>query len=197
MTVEDELVRELFRPDFYGNLGKDALIINIVGTRLFDYKLEETEEFPFWRTVGREQKGLKRKRFIERMTPDITITLKQENITMAIELENDINWDFQDSLRQLKKYKKKFSDARIIIPREYKRFAPLYYHEGFPVYLWNAKRKWECLRCHHVNVNESRIPPKCEGTKEKSCSNSSRDEFDLVGLKDTKIEQYTPKDMEE
>lgn len=128
------------------------------------------------------------------MTPDIVITLRQQSITIAMELENDIGWDFQESMRQLKKYRKKFSDVRIIIPREYKRFAPLYYHERFPVYLWSAKRKWKCLRCGQVNVNESRIPPRCEGTKEKPCGNSSRDEFELVGLKDTKIEQYTPAD---
>jgi hypothetical protein len=173
MTIDDELLLELFKPDYYGNIGKDALIVNIVGTPIIDYKLEESEEVTFWR-----------KSEIEKMTPDITVTLKQESITIAIELENDIKWDFQESLRQLKKYRKKFSDVRIIIPREYKRFAPLYHNERFQVYLWSAKRKWKCFRCGFVNVNESRIPPKCDGKNQngKSC-NANREEFELVGFR--------------
>lgn len=186
MTIDDELLLELFKPDPCGNVGKDALIVkdHVVRTHAFDYKLEDSQEISFWR-----------KSEIERITPDIIITLKRETKTIAIELENDIKWDFQDSLRQLNKYKKNFPDTRIIIPREYKRFAPLYVHEGFKVYLWSAKRKWECLRCHYINIEENRVPPKkCKGkAKEgKSCGNTNRDEFDLVGLEDTQFKEYVP-----
>ena len=41
MTIEDELLVELFKPDIYGNVGKEALIIRIVGRRKIDYTLEE------------------------------------------------------------------------------------------------------------------------------------------------------------
>ena len=191
MTIDDELLLELFKPDPYdGNLGKDALIVRdrIVTTRTFDYKLEE----PFQPTYRRFSGEVERE--YPKAIPDITIIFRKMSKTIAIELENDIKWDFQASLRQLKKYKEVYSETRIIIPREYKRFAPLYIHEGFPVYLWNAKRKWECRRCHHININESRIPPKCEGKDEKgqSCKNISRDEFDLVGLEDTQFKEYVP-----
>jgi hypothetical protein len=184
MTIDDELLLKLFDPDFYGNLGEDALIANIVGTRLIDYTLEETKEVSFWR-----------KGEIETMTPDIVVTHRQQSTTIAIELENDISWDFQKSLRQLKKYKKQFSEVRIIIPREYKRFAPLYYHEGFGVFLWSAKRKWKCLKCHHITPSESRIPPRCNGKTEdgKPCTN--KNDFDLVGLESTKFEGYKPEDL--
>ena len=186
MTIDDELLLELFKPDRYGNIGKDALIVDVVKTLAFDYKLEETFQPNYHRFSGEKE------REYSKMTPDITIIFSREPTTIAIELENDIKWDFQASLRQLKKYTKMFSDTRIIIPKEYTRFAPLYKKEGFRVYLWKAKRRWQCLRCGTINENESRIPPQCKGknTEGKKCKNKSRDEFDLVGLKDTKIEEY-------
>ena len=193
LTIDDELLLELFKPDYCGNLGKDALIVGIIGARDIDYSLEETPQQKYVRASGEHE------REVERMTPDIVITYKHEPITVAIELENDIKWDFQDSLRQLKKYRKMFSDVRIIIPREYKRFAPLYYHERFPVYLWGAKRKWKCQRCGHLNEKESRIPPKCEGKNQngKKCDNASREDFELVGLKDAEIDKFKPEDTTE
>jgi hypothetical protein len=119
------------------------------------------------------------------ISPDIVVSGKFGAI--AIELENDIKWDFGESLRQVKKYKNKFGDVRVIIPEIYKRFVPLYKNEGFRVYLWKAKRKWQCLRCRTINISESHVPPRCE---DKGCENKSRDEFDLIGLKDTDIYEY-------
>jgi hypothetical protein len=60
--------------------------------------------------------------------------------------------------------------------------------------LWSAKRKWKCLKCHHININESRVPPKCEGKNEKGelCDNTRLDQFDLVGLENTKFKEYEP-----
>ena len=120
-----------------------------------------------------------------KITPDLTVTFpRKKNIKVAIELENDIKWDFGESLRQLKKYKVKFPDTRVIIPEEYKRFASIYKNEGFRVYLWKAKRKWQCLKCGTITEKEGPIQPQC---KNEDCKNKNRNEFRLVGLQDTEI----------
>jgi hypothetical protein len=86
----------------------------------------------------------------------------------------------------VKKYQRKF-DTRAIIPYEYERFAPLYKNEGVRVWLWQAERKWKCLRCGTITVNKSRVPPKC---KNDECKNNRRDEFDLVGLENADFNEY-------
>jgi hypothetical protein len=187
MTIDDELLLELFKPDYHEKVGKGALIVNVVGTGDIDYKLEETYELTFWRISE-----------VRRMTPDIMVTKRTSPETIAIELENDFNWDFQKSLRKLKKYRKKFGDVRVIIPREYKKFGPLYSHENFRVYLWSAKRKWKCLRCGFITARENRFMNfKCEGKTQKgeTCNNRNRDEFEFVGLEDTKIDEFKPEDV--
>jgi len=200
MTIDDELLLELVRPDARGRVRKEALIVSIIGTKEIQYKLEESTYYTESYGTGEDQKI----EFVG-ITPDITVKIKPKRgvkeafkkmvtemvmgpeVGVALELENDIQWDFQDSLRQIKKYKKKFEDTRIIIPEEYKRFAPLYKNEGFRVYLWKAIRRWQCLRCGTVTGKEGPIQPKC---KNKECQNKSRDEFRLIGLKDTEIEEY-------
>jgi len=188
MTIDDELIYELIKPDRYGKVGKNALIVKIVGNRNINYRLEETtSRIPF------EEKDFTRLEILRLamehlITPDIIIIFPEDNRPeIAIELENDIAWNFGESLRQIKKYKSKFDDVRVIIPERYEKFAPLYKNEGFRVYLWKAKRKWQCLRCGIVTVNENRIPPRCSNEK---CANNRRDEFDLVGLMDTDVNEY-------
>jgi len=184
MTIDDELLIELFKPEKSGKVGKYALIGKVVGTLKIDYKLEESPQPKYIRSSGETE------REFVKITPDIIITISQQNrltSTIAIELENDIQWDFQKSLRQVKKYKHKFSSTRVIIPYEYERFAPLYKNEGFRVWLWQAKRKWKCLRCGTITVNESRVPPHCGN---KKCENKSRNEFDLVGLENVDFNEY-------
>ena len=44
MTIDDELIYELIKPDRYGKVGKDAFIVKVVGTRKIDSKLEEPKE---------------------------------------------------------------------------------------------------------------------------------------------------------
>ncbi len=186
MTIDDELLLEIFKPDCYGNLGKDALIIQLIGSGDIKFTLEESHS----RRIAKTGEVIK-------MTPDILVTKLNPTQMVAIELENDFDWDFQKSLRELKKYRLKFGDVRIIIPREYERFASLYCHENFQVYLWSAKRKWRCLCCGFINVRENRfINFKCEGKLEKGklCENGRQDMFELVGLEDTRIEQYKPEE---
>lgn len=186
MTIDDELIHELIKPDRYGKIGKEALIIKIIRNRKIDCRLEESTHY--WKYY---KKGIlngivddKYKELVK-ITPDITVYFSdKKRKPIAIELENDVHWDFGESLRQVKKYKGKFPDTMVIIPEEYKRFAPLY--KGFRVYLWKAKRKWQCLRCGTINDKEGPVQPKC-----KKCGNKSRNEFRLVGLKDTEFEEYT------
>ena len=180
MTIDDELTLALLKPDKNGKVSKDAPIVGIVGTSNIRYELEELF---YWRSRYEALMGT----FVK-MTPDIFVrTLGPKMKTMAIELENDIDWDFAGSLRQIKKYRKNFSDVRIVIPKKFERFASLYKNEGFRVYLWKAKRKWQCLRCGTITPKEGPIQPIC---KNKACGNKSRNEFRLVGLKDTKFEEY-------
>lgn len=183
MTIDDELIYEFIKPDRYGKVGKDALIVKVVGTRKIDYKLEEPIHY-----LETYQSGA----FVDKepvtMAPDIIVTIPQEHKRqIAIELENDIQWDFGKSLRKVKKYKGKFEDTRVIIPKEYERFAPLYKNEDFRVYLWEAKRKWQCLRCGTISPKEGPIQSIC---KNEECGNKRRNEFRLVGVEDTKIEEY-------
>lgn len=191
MTIDDELLLELFKPDKYGKVGKDALIVNVVKTLKLEYTLEESTSY--WEYYERRTE-LESGREQVKITPDIIVKKLDEKYSrpIAIELENDIQWDFQESVKQVKKYKNKFEDVRVIIPEKYKLFAPLYKNEEFRVYLWKAKRKWQCLRCGTINVNESRVPPKCEGkySEGRPCDNRSRDEFDLVGLEDADVYEY-------
>lgn len=179
MTIDDELLLELLKPEKSGRVGKDALIVKVVGTLKIDYKLEEPEYY--------QTKNDAIQRTWSIMTPDILVTTQgTQPKQIAIELENDIKWDFGKSLRQVKKYQQKF-DTRAIIPYEYERFAPLYKNEGVRVWLWQAERTWKCLRCGTITVNKSRVPPQCKNDK---CKNNRRDEFDLVGLENADFNEY-------
>jgi hypothetical protein len=63
----------------------------------------------------------------------------------------------------------------------------LYKKEGILVYLWKAKRRWQCLRCGTENEKEGPVTPMCSNS---DCGNHSPNEFRLVGLKDADIEEY-------
>lgn len=200
MTIDDELILELIKPDSKGRVTEKALILAITDTKEVRYKLEESTHYLETYGSGEDQETE-----IVKITPDITIWKKpkkgwkalfkeimkemvigpEEGI--AVELENDIQWDFQSSLKQVKKYKGKFQDTRIIIPYDFRRFAPLYRNEGFRVYLWKTKRRWQCLRCGTETIKEGPVAPKCSNTK---CGNRSLNEFRLVGLEDTEIEEF-------
>lgn len=201
MTIDDELILELIRPDKNGGITERSLIVVITGGVDYIYKLEESTYYI--KDYGSTQTRPIPK--IVRMTPDITIWKKprrgmqaflkgavKEIVVgpesgIAIELENDIQWDFQASLKQIKKYKGKFEDTRIIIPADFMRFAPLFKNEGFRVYLWKAKRIWQCLRCGTETIKEGPVTPKCSNTK---CNNHSANEYRLIGLKDAVIEEF-------
>jgi hypothetical protein len=190
MTIDDELILELIKPNRFGEVGEGALIIKVVGTKKVDYDLEQTTYH--WREWF-DKDGQKRESKMIPMTPDIMAKVvsieggKRQIVTIAIELENDLQWDFGESLRQLRKYKLNFKDTRIIIPNDYERFAPLYKKAGFRVYLWKAKRRWQCLKCGTETTKEGPVIPKCSNAK---CGNHSQNEFRLVGLKDAVLEEF-------
>ena len=178
-------------------MSQKALLVNIVGTREIAYRLEKSTHY--LKTYGTGENSTTE---LIRITPDITVEIKSKkgmkaavkemlmgSVGIAIELENDLHWDFQESLRQVKKYKEKFKDTRIIIPDDFKKFAPLYKHEGFRVYLWKARRRWQCLKCGTETLKEGPVNPKCSNSK---CNNANQEAFRLVGLRDTKIEEYVP-----
>jgi hypothetical protein len=41
MTIDDELILELFKPDRYGKIGENALIVNVTHDKNVQYNLEE------------------------------------------------------------------------------------------------------------------------------------------------------------
>jgi hypothetical protein len=168
------LILTLTQPDEKGKVplhqivGSNNIIFQIEET--IDYHLPSSNEWLF-------------------MVPDLIVTAKpnlHSEVTrnvFAIELENDIQWDFADSLRQIKKYKKfggqKYKNVSfeviVIIPREYERFVPLYKNEEFPVWLWSATRIWECISCGELSEEKGTLQPRC-----KKCKSQQR----LKGIKD-------------
>lgn len=196
MTIDDELLLELIKPDSKGKIGKVALIKQIIGKEPIFYKLEHDENYTI--TIGT---GSATTPEIVKMTPDIVVRTADAKVNMtfpvlvppeeiAFEVENDIHWDFQESLRQVKKYKKRYPDTRVIIPLSFERFAPLYINEEIRVYLWNATRRWECLRCGTETEKVGPVNPKCH-----QCGNNSPNDFMLIGLKETRIDEYPQKSL--
>ena len=188
MTIDDELLLEIIKPNRLGEVGEDAPIIKVVGTKRIKYTLEEPTHY--WNNLPPDPStGIYHPEQAElvRIRPDITLILPREgDREIATELENDIQWDFQDSLKQLKKYKAEFRDTRIIIPKEFSRFAPFYKNEGFRVYLWEAKRVWQCLKCGAETAKEGPVIPVCPNSK----THGSKNDFRLVGLRDTTLKEF-------
>lgn len=175
MTIHDELVLKLIEPDKWGKA--TGYVIKIAGSSNIDYSLEELY---YWR--GHYQQVMNT--YVE-MCPDIVVTNLTSGKRTAIELEGDINWDFAESLRQIRKYRmnsKMFQDVVVIIPKRYERFAILYAKQGFRVYLWKATRIWQCLGCGQMLEGESRAKPK------PSCS--CRTELEFEGVRDVEFTQF-------
>lgn len=188
MTIDDELLIELFKPTRKRNVGEKALIKKVVGTLDIKYTIEGlTHHWKYYHRDGFKKLTEPPYKELEKITPDIIVYLNKTREKIAIEVENDIKWDFGESLRQVKKYQDKFPDTVVIIPDSYQRFAPLYKNEGIRVFLWTGKRKWKCLRCETITLNESRIPPRCQNTE---CNNNSKSDFELVGLENADVNEY-------
>ena len=196
MTITDELLFEILKPESNGKISNKAPIKKILGKNDIAYKIDKSTAYT--QKIG---SGNNKELDIVKITPDILVKVSISNNSensnssssksekyVAIEIENDVHWDFKKSLRKLKKYKARFPDTRIIIPKEYQRFAPFYINEGIQVYLWEAKRKWQCLKCETETIMKRLITPKCSKPK---CKNHKQNEFKLIGLEDTTISEFT------
>lgn len=180
MTIHDELILKLIDLDPMSRKPR-GYIIKIVGSANIRYSLEEVfyQQNPETPLV---------KEYIK-MTPDVVATNLRSDKTTAIEIENDIQWDFAHSLRQLKKYKnnrRHFQEVVVIIPKRYERFASLYEEQGFQVHLWEATRMWECMQCRNEMEDKRTIKPRCE--KQECRSN----EQTLKGLKEKSRDIFKP-----
>lgn len=175
MTIHDELVLKLIDPDKWGKA--TGYVTEIVGSKDIRYTLEEM----YW-YQGHYEKIMNE--FV-RMSPDVVVNSTKPSKTTAIEMENDVNWDFGESLRQIRKYKRNrdFQDVVVIIPKRYERFAILYATQGVRVYFWKATRLWECGRCGEITESDKTAKPKCSSSK---CNSG---ELEFVGIKDA---EFTP-----
>jgi len=185
MTIDDELMLKLTQPDDSGKVP----LHTIVKIKEIIFQIEERVLYRLPPQVG-EWKI---------MIPDLLVTIaphahtdKQKKI--AIELENDVKWDFADSLRQMKLYKMvpiitRKTEVIGIIPKVYERFVPLYNNEGIPIWLWSATRIWECMNCGELTEKQLTAKPKCSN---KDCRSN---ELRLSGLKDVKFESTQDKTL--
>ncbi|MBK5133962.1 hypothetical protein JJE00_05990 [Candidatus Bathyarchaeota archaeon] len=196
MTISDELLYEIIKPKSNGETGDYAPIIDIVGKKKIAYKIEKFTAYTQKLGTGKNIEF-----DIVKITPDILVKINSENSNVetngglaqnpeqyiALEIENDVQWDFKKSLRQLKKIKCRFPDTRVLIPKEYERFAPFYVNEGIRVYIWNAKRIWKCMKCGTDTEKRGLITPMCSKPK---CKNHKQNEFRLSGLNETIIDEF-------
>ena len=190
MTIDDELLVGIFKPERDGKVGNGALITKMLGAdaSMISYRLEVSRVYEKPYIVQDKHAVWTEGNETVKIIPDFVVTLHNLNADdseIAFELENDIDWRFQETLRQIKKYQEKYSDTRIIIPKEYTRFSAFFRNEGFRVYLWEAVRIWQCLRCKKTTNQQGPFTPKC------TCGNQNLREFRLSGLTDTKMEEST------
>jgi len=94
------------------------------------------------------------------ISPDIVVN-KRDGRSVAIEIESDIKYDFDNSMRQIRKYLLTYDETKVVIPEEYERFAFLYENEGVEVFLWSGIRTWKCRGCDHEFENHHKQNVKC------------------------------------
>lgn len=110
----------------------------------------------------------------------VTILNYQGNQTqqVAIEVENDRNFDVDAILRKIKKDQPCPTIA--LIPKENEKDAWRFQDNLIKVWLWRVKCKWKCRSCNTVFATTSTITPKkCEG---QNCSKGSNF-LDFEGIK--------------
>jgi len=169
MTIHDELILALTQKDEK----RIVPLYRIVRSTAIKYELESSTYLP-----AQDKPDYTAPAPPEGIAPDIVIKFEHEKSEVAIEVETDMDFDFGKSLRQIKKYQRRFRKVYVIIPKEYERFVPLYKNEDFDVYLWTATRIWECMQCGNIIYEKRPITPKCS---KRSCGPHQR----LKGIMDT------------
>ncbi|MCJ7632052.1 hypothetical protein MUP77_06615 [Candidatus Bathyarchaeota archaeon] len=174
LTIHDELIYELLKLDEKGKPTGD--IIKIIETANMSLRIEELYYYR-----GHHQRIMNN--YVE-MRPDIVAHNISSNKTTAIELETDMDWDFAQSLQQIKKYKANDAFQRVvtIIPEKYEKYARLYKSQGFETWIWKATRVWECRYCANETSDPRTIQPKCSSCKESNLM--------LKKLKDVSFEEF-------
>ena len=208
MTIHDELINKIIQP-----IEKDkpqGLIKEIVREPIIDFSLEEliygtqkkSADYFYQQTPPVFSEKKVTYEFIK-MSPDIIVktrSIDKEKL-IAIELETDIDFDLKKSLQQIKKYliasdftifqnkHDRFDAINVVIPLEYRKYAPLYIKEGFSVWLWIATRVWKCKKCGHINRKKGRITPECEGILKSTKKCDSRKHW-FIKLENIKIKPH-------
>lgn len=98
---------------------------------------------------------------------------------IAFELITDIDFDAGKKLEQVNRYKRGFSDVRVIIPEEYSsRYSHLFAMNDIKVHTWTGTRRWKGKYCEHITEvkDSSEKPIKCIGCE--------KTELYFVGFKD-------------
>jgi DNA-directed RNA polymerase subunit RPC12/RpoP len=152
VKLHDELVFALTQPDGKGG----TPLTRIVGLPDLTFKLEDSS---FVR--GDDQRGYMVSGELVGITPDIVAARAGIPPTIAIEVETGIKFDFGESLRQVKKYLRKFETVFVVIPKELKKPVPLYKNEGIRVCLWEASWLWKCSQCNQNRESRGSAPPRC------------------------------------
>jgi len=170
------LILALCQRDEKGNIP----LVKVVGTMNIEVQFEESLYLP-----ARDQPDFTAPLPPRGVTPDIIVTtLAVPKQKIAIEVESDIDFDPEKTLRQIKKYSEIF-ETRLIMPKEQEKFAPYFKNEGFRVYLWTATRIWECMKCGQKTYEKTSIKPRCSNTQ-CHASQSLR----LAGLKEIELDEY-------
>ena len=117
------------------------------------------------------------------MSPDI-VANKKNGRSVAIEVESDIKYDFDNSMRQIRKYLEYYDETKIVIPEEYERFAHLYENEGVEVFIWSGARIWYCMECDNKFDNIHKINVRCPG-----CNSNQLNVVDILDF-DIKIHPH-------
>ncbi len=194
MKIHDAIICELIKPDSSGKPTGD--ILKIVGTSKIRYKLEHS--IRFIGTVYSKHSMVKslfgdvekRTELVE-MSPDIVVARldsprnEKDRKYVAIEIETDYDFDFGESLRQIKKYTKEFKNqVTVVISKKYVKFAPLYKNEKVNVWLWDAERIWECGKCGEKTTTKEVNQHFC-----KNCRKNT--EHTLVDLQNVTFEEFS------
>ena len=179
MTVHDELILKIIEKDENGVMPLHK-ITNTPENEDISFRLEHTFTLPWGGSLVLA-------------TPDIVVFFKQRESDSknpyanppihgyAIEIENDIQWDFSDSLRQIKKYFQGYYPI-VIIPKIYERYKEPYEHEKIDVWLWSAKRIWECMDCGDILQSDKTGKP-------KKCLGCNSNQLRLKGISDFLLEK--------
>ncbi len=94
---------------------------------------------------------------------------------VAVEVENDYDFDVDKMLQQIKKDQPCPTIA--IIPKENERDAWQFQDNTIKVWLWNVKRRWKCGYCNSVFSTTSKSPP-------NRCSNENCNKGGKIVLDD-------------